>query len=151
MPYTRHSKDVIFSVLRTLKANDFNFLKTEEETKVVRKTIKRWRKKFGTAVYEQNLPEKIIDETEPIDDKEENIRKEIVIVQEEILRQIRSIIPLNNNAKQLAEAMKILNDINDSLANPRAPADKTDNRKYFSTIIEQFNNMNIKTNDIQKK
>jgi hypothetical protein len=147
----QYTQERILEILTILQSNNFNILKTSEQTKIRRGTISKWLKKYRYGIpHDPPIIPALIEEIKAKENdlavvEEDTMGKyqdELLLARIEMLRQLRKVIPTCYNVKTAADAMKIINDINTDITNSQEG--KPPEINVFQNIMNNIENLSIK-------
>lgn len=149
-----HSFEQKVSVLKLLRENGYNYSKTAKELSLVYKTIQRWEKRIGPAVfelldmYEGNIDKVTKDEVKKRLDsisnskvEEESSNHSFYLLAQKVkmkaLKRLDKLLPDETEVSKITSALKLLHKIvqDDSLVNEDNEEEVPD---YLKSLLEKY-------------
>ena len=126
--------------LRLLEKNDFNYLRTEKQSGITRKTIKQWEEQYGTEVFLKGSPTetalKQVDAEMKRNDV--NILRKIYNLRALILHRMMQLIPHETRIEPLTSALRCISEELETLTGLEEKRSSQDIFNFINVIQDKL-------------
>jgi hypothetical protein len=138
---TRHySHTEKIRTLRLLEKNDFNYLRTEKQSGITRKTIKQWEEQYGTEVFLKGSPtETALQEVDAeMKRNDVNILRKIYNLRVLILHRMMQLIPHETKIDPLISSLRCVSEELETLTGLEDKRSNHDLLNYINVMQDKI-------------
>lgn len=141
----RHPPSVIMTAMQILVGNDYNYLQTEKDTKINRKTLAKWAGMYNIdSIKAGQLVEVTPKTDEDIQVKKDRVLKTALNVKEELIKKIGFKLRTTSDIDKLSRALKVIHEVTEA---PLSGYENSDATQSNNNLIQYITQMIILQND----